>query len=203
MLKGKKIAFGITGSFHKIDESIKKIEEISAHNIHVVAALSTSICHNKSLVDKLERITNNEVITSINQAEKYGPNQFFDIMIISPLTGNSMSKLANGITDNGLLMLAKSIMRNQKPIVLAVSTNDALGLNGVNLMKLLSYKNMYFVPFGQDNPIEKPNSLVSNMNKLNKTVISALHGKQIQPLLLGNRCSKSKNNKVDSQEVLK
>ncbi len=202
MLKGKNIAFGITGSMHKINESIKKIEEISAHDVNVVAALSTSLCHNENLIKELQNITKNEVITTIRGAEKYGPMRYFDLMIISPLTGNSMSKLANAITDNGLLMLAKTIMRNKKPLILGVSTNDALGLNGTNLMKLLAYKNIYFVPFGQDNPKEKPNSLVSNMEKLNKTIISALRGKQLQPLLLGKR-NKELNIDDDIQEVKK
>lgn len=95
-----------------------------------------------------------------------------------------MSKLAHAITDSPVLMAAKATMRNGKPIVLAISTNDALGLNGKNLMQLVSTKNIYFVPFGQDNPIQKPNSLIAKLDLLSDTVRQALNGNQIQPLLI-------------------
>ncbi len=105
-------------------------------------------------------------------------------MVIAPLTGNSASKLANALTDSAVLMAAKATLRNLKPIVLGISTNDALGLNGVNIMKLMATKNIYFIPYGQDDPYKKPNSLVARMSSLLDTVEAAIEGRQIQPVLV-------------------
>jgi dipicolinate synthase subunit B len=105
-------------------------------------------------------------------------------MVIAPLTGNSMSKLANAMTDSPVLMAAKATMRNHRPVVLGISTNDALGLNGVNLMRLMAAKNIYFIPFGQDAPHAKPNSMVAHMPLLRDTVLAALEGKQLQPVVI-------------------
>ncbi len=105
-------------------------------------------------------------------------------MVIAPLTGNSMSRLANAITDSPPLMAAKATMRNQNPVVLGIATNDALGLNGVNLMRLMASKNIFFIPFGQDAPEKKPNSLVANMELLPNTIVNALKQKQLQPVII-------------------
>src|SRR5699024_9414818 len=132
---------------------------------------------------KLEQLTGNKPVTTIVEAETFGPNNPVDCMVVAPLTGNSLSKLANAITDTPSLMATKATMRNQSPIVLAISTNDALGLNGVNLMKLIAAKGIYLVPFGQDNPTSKPNSLISKMELIPETVEKALEGKQLQPII--------------------
>src|SRR5699024_7786883 len=121
-------------------------------------------------VEKIESITGKKVLTTMPEAEPLGPAEPLDCMIIAPLTGNSLSKLANGLTDSPVLMAAKATMRNQSPVVLGISTNDALGLNGVNLMRLMASKLVYFIPYGQDDPRKKPNSLVSDMNLLSATV---------------------------------
>ena len=105
-------------------------------------------------------------------------------MVIAPLTGNSMSKLANALTDSPVLMAAKATMRNHRPVVVAISTNDALGLNGVNLMTLMAAKDLYFVPYGQDDPYNKPNSMVARMSMIRETVLSALKGEQFQPVII-------------------
>lgn len=105
-------------------------------------------------------------------------------MVIAPLTGNSMSKFANALTDSPVLMAAKATLRNLNPVVLGISTNDALGLNGMNLMKLMATKNIYFIPFGQDDPLRKPNSIVARMDALLETVEAALNGRQFQPVLI-------------------
>ncbi len=105
-------------------------------------------------------------------------------MVIAPMTGNSTSKFANALTDSPVLMAAKATLRNEQPVVLAISTNDALGLNGVNVMKLMAAKNIYFVPFGQDHPFKKPNSLVADMTLIPETIEAALDGKQKQPVLI-------------------
>jgi dipicolinate synthase subunit B len=107
-----------------------------------------------------------------------------DIVVIAPCTGNSLAKLANGITDTPVIMAAKGHLRNLKPVVIAISTNDGLGNNGKNIGMLLNTKNVYFVPFRQDNPFEKPNSIVADMDKIYDTIISALKGQQIQPVLI-------------------
>jgi dipicolinate synthase subunit B len=118
------------------------------------------------------------------EAEPLGPKNPLDCMIIAPLTGNSLSKFANALTDSPVLMAAKATLRNQSPVVLGISTNDALGLNGVNLMRLMSSKNVYFIPFGQDNPHNKPTSLVAKMNLITPAVEEALQGRQLQPVII-------------------
>jgi dipicolinate synthase subunit B len=133
---------------------------------------------------QLKDITGNDIISSIVDAEPLGPSKLLDVMLIAPCTGNTTSRLANALTDSAVLMAAKAQMRNQRPLVLAISTNDGLGLNAANIAKLLIAKNIYFVPFGQDNPAQKPNSLVARMELIMDTCAAALSGKQLQPLLI-------------------
>lgn len=128
-------------------------------------------------------ITGNEGIRSICAAEPIGPNNFLDIMVIAPCTGNTAAKLTVGIVDTPVLMAAKAHMRNGKPLVIAISTNDALGAGFKNIGMLMNMKNIYFVPFGQDNYKSKPNSMVAKMELLPETIEAALQGKQIQPVL--------------------
>jgi dipicolinate synthase subunit B len=133
---------------------------------------------------QLKAITGNELISTIVQAEPLGPSKLLDVLVIAPCTGNTTSRLANAITDSAVLMAAKAQMRNGRPIVLAISTNDGLGLNAANIAKLLVAKHIYFVPFGQDNPVQKPNSLVARMDLVLEACEAALAGKQLQPLLV-------------------
>jgi dipicolinate synthase subunit B len=135
-------------------------------------------------IQRIEDLTGNKVIDSIVKAEPLGPKIPLDCMVIAPLTGVSMSKFANAMNDSPVLMAAKATLRNLKPVVLGISTNDALGLNGVNLMRLMATKNIYFIPYGQDDPIKKPNSMVARMTLLTETVEAAIEGKQIQPVLV-------------------
>lgn len=121
---------------------------------------------------------------TIGQVEPIGPRKMFDILVIAPCTGNTLSKLAHGIADGPVTMAAKSHLRNGRPILIAVSTNDALGTAAQNIGSLLSRKHYYFVPFGQDDPIEKPNSMVADFSKLPKALEAALDGRQLQPILL-------------------
>ncbi|PQP89564.1 dipicolinate synthase subunit B [Paenibacillus sp. AR247] len=132
----------------------------------------------------MKNITGSEIITSIVDAEPLGPSKLLDVLVIAPCTGNTTSKLANAITDSPVLMAAKAQMRNLRPLVLAISTNDGLGLNAANIAKLLVTKNIYFVPFGQDNPVQKPNSLVANMELIPEACDAALEGRQLQPMLI-------------------
>lgn len=133
---------------------------------------------------QLKDITGNDIISSIVDAEPLGPSKLLDVLTIAPCTGNTTSKLANAMTDGPVLMAAKAQMRNQRPLVLAISTNDGLGLNSFNIAKLLITKNIYFVPFGQDAPNAKPNSLVARMELIMDTCGAALQGKQIQPMVV-------------------
>ena len=137
----------------------------------------------REYVDGICEITENEGIRTLSQAEPIGPNNFLDIMVIAPCTGNTAAKLCNGIVDTPVLMAAKAHMRNGKALVIAISTNDALGANFKNIGMLMNTKNIYFVPFGQDNFKSKPNSLVAKMELLPETIELALKGKQIQPIL--------------------
>jgi len=133
----------------------------------------------------LGEISDQPIINTIVGAEPIGPGRLLDLVVVMPATGNTIAKLANGIVDTPALMAIKAHLRNQRPVVIAISTNDALGLNARNLGVLLNTKNIYFVPFRQDDPYQKGNSLVANLDQVVDTAICALQGKQIQPLILG------------------
>lgn len=190
-LEGKRIGIGLTGSHHMYEKVYPQIETLMDEKAEVIPIVSytvrnTDTKHGKAEehIERVESITGKQVISSIPGAEPLGPKNPLDCMVIAPLTGNSLSKFANALTDTPVLMAAKSTIRNQKPVVLGISTNDALGLNGVNLMRLMATKYIYFIPYGQDNPYNKPNSLVASMNYLLPTVESALDDKQLQPVII-------------------
>lgn len=193
-LQGKRIGFGFTGSHHSHQEVFPQVEKLIAQKADVIPIISNTVKQIDTKfgkasehIKKIEEMTNRQVISTIPEAEPFGPKEPLDCMVIAPLTGNSLSKLANAITDSAVLMAAKATLRNQKPIVLGVTTNDALGFNGVNLMKLLNSKNIYFIPFGQDNPFSKPNSLVAKWDYLIETVHFSLEHKQIQPIIVPHK----------------
>ncbi len=190
-LKGKKIGFGLTGShctYAAVFPQMKKLIELGAELVPVVShtfkETDSKFGEAKDHMEEVRKITGREPISTIVDAEPLGPIEPLDVMVLAPLTGNSMSRLANAITDGPVLMAAKATIRNGNPIVIGVSTNDALGLNGVNLMRLMATKLMYFVPYGQDDPYKKPNSLVSDMTLIPNTVKEALEYKQIQPVII-------------------
>ena len=135
-------------------------------------------------IEKIENMTEQKIIHTIQDAEPIGPKHLTDIMIIAPCSGNTIAKLANGITDTPALMAAKSHLRNNNPIVIAISTNDGLSGSAENIGKLLNRNNYFFVPFRQDNPITKPRSIVFDPSYLIKTIEYALDNEQIQPILL-------------------
>ncbi|MCF6093177.1 dipicolinate synthase subunit B [Microaerobacter geothermalis] len=190
-LKGKTIGFGLTGSHCTFSEVIPEIEKLVNEGAkiipivsHTVMTTDTRFGKSEDWQGKLKEISGHEIISSIVDAEPLGPSKGLDIMVIAPCTGNTTSKLANAITDSPVLMAAKAQMRNLRPIVLAISTNDGLGLNAANIAKLLAAKHIYFVPFGQDAPNKKPNSLVSRMELIKETCEKALEGKQLQPVIV-------------------
>lgn len=191
---GLKIGFAITGSHCMLHEVIKIMKRLVDEGADVTPIISYSVESMDTRFGKAEdwkqqfrEITNRESILTIPDAEPIGPQKMFDCVVIAPCTGNTLAKLANGITDTPVLMASKSHLRNQRPLVLAISTNDGLGLNARNLGTLLITKNIYLVPFGQDNPQVKANSLVAHMDKVPETILMACTGKQIQPVLLDYR----------------
>lgn len=190
-LTGKKIGLGLTGSHCTFSEVIPEINKLISEGATVIPIISDNARNTDTRFGKasdwlkqIKELTGQEIITTIVEAEPIGPKGLLDLMVIAPATGNTISKLANAITDTPVLMAAKAQLRNLKPVVLAVSTNDGLGLNSVNIGKLLSTKNIYLLPFGQDSPFNKPNSLVAKMDLLIETCELALDNKQIQPLLI-------------------
>lgn len=190
-LQGIRVGFALTGSFCTFAEVLTEVENMVREGALVYPLMSfaasetdTRFGQAREWRQRLETITGHKVIATIPEAEPVGPQKLFDVMVIAPCTGNTLAKLANGITDTPVLMATKAHLRNQRPVVVAVSTNDGLGSNARNLGQLLSVKNIYLVPFGQDSPEEKVNSLVAHMEKIIDTVVYALQGKQIQPVLL-------------------
>ncbi|MGI6119504.1 MAG: dipicolinate synthase subunit B [Desulfosporosinus sp.] len=188
---GIKIGFAFTGSHCTLSEVTKVMERLVAEGADVTPIISYTVESMDTRFGKAEewkhqfqKITQKEPISSIPGAEPIGPENLFDCVVIAPCTGNTLAKLANGIIDTPVLMAAKSHLRNQKPVVLAISTNDGLGLNARNIGTLLITKNIYLVPFGQDNPHVKVNSLVAHMDKIPETIIMACTGQQIQPVLV-------------------
>ena len=190
-LIGKKIGFALTGSHCTIPEVLPEIKRIVTSGADVTAIISDAVAGTDTRFGKasdtrkfLQEVTGKPIIDSILEAEPIGPKKLFDCLIIAPCTGNTLSKISKGITDSTVTMAAKAHLRNARPVVIAVSTNDGLGVNATNIGALLPIKNVYFVPFGQDNPTCKPNSLVARMNEIEDTVIKSLNGNQNQPILV-------------------
>jgi len=189
--KGKKVGFALTGSHCTYDEVLPQIQRFVDAGADVIPIASHTVMNTDtrfgSSADwqkKIRDMTGNDIISTIVDAEPLGPSMLLDVLVIAPCTGNTTSKLANAITDSPVLMAAKAQMRNQRPLVLAISTNDGLGLNLANIAKLIFSKHIYFVPFGQDDPFVKPNSLVSRMDLIMETCEASLEGRQLQPVLI-------------------
>lgn len=190
-IKGLKVGMGFTGSFctfKKILAVTENMAEAGAELFPIfsdnVKRMDTRFNKAEEFVAKVEEISGRKGIKSIQEAEPIGPTKMFDVMVIAPCTGNTMAKLAAGITDTPVLMAAKAHLRNERPLVLAVSTNDALGLNLKNIGTLINCKNIYFVPFGQDDCVKKTKSLVAHMDMITETILAATEGKQLQPVIV-------------------
>ncbi|OWZ84300.1 dipicolinate synthase subunit B [Natranaerobius trueperi] len=189
-LAGVKVGFAVTSSHCTLEPVFKEIKDLVDGGVEVYPIISPGVDKTNTRFgeaiewkQKLVQMTGNKIINSIVSAEPIGPQGFIDVIVIAPCTGNTIAKLANGITDTAVTMAAKAQIRNQKPVVISISTNDALGLNARNIGTLLNSKYVYFVPFTQDNPINKPNSVVSHTDQIIPTIRKALEGEQIQPLL--------------------
>ena len=190
-LKDVKIGFALTASFCTLGEVVKHMEKLVQEGAEIYPIMTQTIGSTDTKYGKadewrtkLEELTGHTIIDNIVAAEPIGPGKLVDVIVIAPCTGNTLAKLANGITDGPVLMSAKAQLRNQRPVVIAISTNDGLGLNARNLGTLLNTRNIYMVPFGQDNPKGKPNSLVAKMDLMLDTIEHALQGRQLQPVLV-------------------
>ncbi|NLO96608.1 MAG: dipicolinate synthase subunit B [Peptococcaceae bacterium] len=189
--KDYKIGFALTGSHCTLAQTIEVIKTLVQEGADITPIISYSVATMNTRYGSpeywqrlLKEITGKEPLKTIPDVEPIGPQKPFNCMVIAPCTGNTLAKLANGITDTPVLMAAKANLRNLLPVVIAVSTNDGLGASAKNIGILLATKNIFFVPFGQDNPEKKANSLVAHMEKIPETILLACQGKQIQPLLV-------------------
>ena len=184
------IGFAITGSFCTFEKIIEPLKDLvlKKHNVipivtDCVYSTDTRFGKAKDFLKKLKDITGNNVIHTIVEAEPLGYKNLIDVLVIAPCTGNTLSKLSNAESNNAVTMAAKSLMRNNKPVVIGISTNDGLGLNLNNIATLTNMKNIYFIPFGQDFPFEKPKSLMADFSKTEDTILKAMKKEQIEPLL--------------------
>jgi len=191
-LKDLKIGLGVTGSFCNLKDMKEIIQTMQNEGAKdILPIISYSIMNEvnrfgdpEKNIRKLEELTNNKVIDTISKAEPIGPKDMIDILVIAPCTGNTLAKLSHAITDTPVLMAAKSHLRNDKPVLLGIASNDALGANAKNIGQLLNTKNIYFVPFRQDDYEKKPKSLVYDYTLLIDSIVMALEHKQIQPILI-------------------
>lgn len=186
-----RIGFALTGSYCTFDKVLPEIEKLVSKGSDVTTILSENTSRTDTrfgkadeLIEKLTAITGKKPIMSMAEAEPIGPKKLFDCIVVAPCTGNTLAKLANSITDTTVLMACKAHLRNLRPVVIAVSSNDGLGMNAINLGRLLNVKNIYFVPFAQDDPLGKPRSIVARMELIEATIIEALNGRQLQPIIM-------------------
>ena len=184
------VGFAVCGSFCTHAKAMEALEQVKARFSTVIpivsectAATDTRFGPAHELMREMERICDRRVISSIREAEPIGPKKLLDLLIIAPCTWNTLGKLACGITDTAVTMAAKAHLRNQRPLLIAPSTNDGLTASAPNLGTLLSRKYIYFVPFGQDDPIKKPTSLVADFSLVADAAQAALEGRQLQPML--------------------
>ena len=191
-VKSKRVGFALTGSHCNLEAVLPALADLTGRGAEVtpivsesVARMDTRFGRAEDWLARLRDITGRSPLTTIPEVEPIGPERLLDVLVICPCTGNTLSKLALAVTDGVVPMAAKAHLRNGRPVVLAVSTNDGLGLNAKNLGLLLATKNIYFVPFRQDNPKTKPNSIIADFSLVSATVAEALAGRQLQPLLLG------------------
>ncbi len=190
-MKPQRVGFALCGSFCTHKEVLQELEAICREYETVLPIVSpacrttdTSFGKAEDFLAQVERLTGHTAMGSIREAEPIGPKKLLDVLVIAPCTGNTLAKLAAGITDTPVTMAAKAHLRNDRPVVVAVATNDGLSAAAKNIGELLVRKNYYFVPFGQDDPEKKPCSLMADFTRIGETVEAALEGRQLQPVLL-------------------
>lgn len=190
-MNSTRLAFAICGSFCTFGKAIPQMELLKEKGYDIIPIMSHNAANTdtrfgmaKDFREQIENISEKNLIKTIKEAEPLGPKNICDAMLIAPCTGNTLAKLCNGITDTSVTMAAKSLLRVSKPIIIALASNDALGISAQNLGKIMNYKNIYLVPLVQDDIIKKPNSLVADFDKIQVTVELALQGKQAQPIFI-------------------
>lgn len=184
------IVFGCCGSFCTLARGLCEMEQLVAagHTVQpifseIVQTTDTRFGTAADFRRRAEELCGRPLITTIKDAEPIGPRLKADLMIVAPCTGNTLAKIAHGITDSVMTMAIKAHLRNERPLILALATNDGLGANLENVGRMLVRRNVYFVPFGQDDPVGKPRSLIAHFPLLTDTIEAALRGEQIQPIL--------------------
>ncbi|NLC52645.1 MAG: dipicolinate synthase subunit B [Firmicutes bacterium] len=189
-LAGVRIGFGLTGSYCTIPDVMPALKRLRAAGAELFPIASPFVFQTDTRFGKGEElhkilleITGRKPWQSVVEVEPIGPQGLLDIMVVAPCTGTTLSHLAQGVSNTPVTLACKAQLRNERPVVLAVATNDGLGANLVNLGMLLNRKFIYFVPFGQDEPERKPNSLVAKMELIMPTIVHAIERKQLQPLL--------------------
>lgn len=185
-----KIGFALTGSFCTFSAVLPQIEKITASGIEIVPIMSekaystdTRFGTSAEFISKIEKMTGNKVLHRQTEVEPIGPKKMIDALVIAPCSGTTAAKIANAISDTTVSLAAKSTLRNNYPVILAISTNDGLAGSAKNIGLLLNTRGIYFVPYRQDDPDKKPRSLVADMNLILPTLSSAMAGRQLQPIL--------------------
>ena len=185
----KKLGFALCGSFCTLDRVVGQLE-LLAEEYDIMPIMSEKTYYTdtrfgkaEDFISRIEDVCGKPVLHSIREVEPIGPKGLLDILLVAPCTGNTIAKLAMGITDTPVTLAAKAHLRNSRPLIIAISTNDGLGTNAKNIGQLLNMQNTYFVPFEQDDPIKKPNSLVAVMEKIPETIKAATENRQIQPII--------------------
>lgn len=190
-LLGLKVGFAVCGSFCTYSKAFSAAENLVNNGCILTPimsfnsqSISSRFGKAEDNIRRLEEICGNKIIGTIEDAEPVGPKKLFDVLVIAPCTGNTLAKLAVGITDTPVTMAVKSHLRNLKPVVIAIATNDALAGSAKNIGQLMNYRNYYFVPYSQDDSINKPCSLISDYSLIAETIQFAVNKKQIQPIIL-------------------
>ena len=185
------LGYAFCGSFCTISQSLEELEKLSKLDIRIIPIMSkmvygtdTRFGDSARLIERVERICHGKIIHDITGAEPIGPKKMLDILVVSPCTGNTAAKIALGITDTPVAMAVKAHLRNDRPVILGLATNDALGASAKNIGLLHNTKNIYFIPYGQDDAKNKPTSMVCDFKKTRETVEAALKGEQIQPVII-------------------
>ena len=190
-MRTERVGFALCGSFCTHEKALTALKRLTEEYETVIPIVSenaaftdTRFGTSDALLEQLEELTGHEVLCDIPSVEPIGPKGLLDILVVSPATGNTVAKLAAGITDTAVTMAVKAHLRNGRPVVIALASNDGLAAGARNIGELLVRRNYYFVPFGQDNPEGKPSSLVADFSRIPETVDAALRGEQLQPVLL-------------------
>lgn len=189
-MNGITVGFAMCGSFCTFSKALEQMEKLLSLGYDVLPIMSfnayntdTRFGKAEDFIDKIETMCNRKIISTIKDAEPIGPKKMTDIMLVAPCTGNTLAKLSYAITDTPVTMAVKSHLRQNKPVLLSIATNDALGASAQNIGRMLNIKHVYFVPFFQDNAEKKPNSLVAHFNLIPQALEYALKEKQLQPIL--------------------